>query len=275
MSTEQEETIMEEVLYADVLLLIDFSMDFLSLCAAGKLFSLPTSYFRLLLGSLLGGIGCVLITVFSCPRWMAFGGSVLLSVGMTRIAFRWRGSRGGFARAVCTVWGSGALLAGLLTLFSGMMPETYISGYGECVAAAGMMLFGIVRAVRRRTACGYAEIRITVSETGTFCGRALVDSGNLLREPVSDLPVILVSSRVFSVLWEDAGNSVETFSSGIRAIPVHSVTGNRILYGRICRNIEIRHGGKMFLRTAVVCADNGAAAGGFGDADALVPASVL
>lgn len=266
---------MESVLYADVLLLIDFSMDFLSLCAAGKIFSLPLSYGRMITGALTGGVGCVVITVLAPHRFLSLLAGILLSACMTWIAFPLRKEWGTFFRVVCTVWGCGILLAGILTLFAGMVPEGSGTGYGESIAASGVLLFALIHAVRRRIVGGYAEVRIKRRTDGVWCGRALVDSGNLLREPISGLPVVLLTKKAACEIMGCIVDENDRIPDGFRAVPVHDACGSRILYGHICRDIEIRRGRERMIRAAVLCTDSRADSSGYGGADVLLPSVVL
>lgn len=272
---------METVLYADVLFLINFSMDYLSLFAAARLLALPTKTKRMLAGAALGGIYGVLATAMAWQGILGALTAFLASCAMGWIAFGRCGGRGGFFRAVFSVWGIGALLGGFMTVFSGLFQGSvpYSAGADFPVAIAAAILF--VRLLCRRGGRGYAEVSFSYGENG-YTGRALIDSGNLLRDPISALPVVLIrasEARAFAggeVDGKFAGIMPDGIglSPGVRAVPMRGADGTRILYGFLCREVHIRRGGKSVCRSAVICVDR-AAGDGYGGCGVLLPASLL
>ena len=62
---------METVLYADVLFLINFSMDYLSLYAVSRLLALPSRAWRMLAGAGVGGVYGVLSVVLCAKGKLA------------------------------------------------------------------------------------------------------------------------------------------------------------------------------------------------------------
>ena len=272
---------METVLYADVLFLINFSMDYLSLFAAARLLALPTQTKRMLAGAVLGGIYGVLATAMAWQGILGALTAFLASCAMGWIAFGRCGGRGGFFRAVFSVWGIGALLGGFMTVFSGLFqgsaPDTAGADFPMAIAAA--VLF--VRLLSRRGGRGYAEISFSYGEN-EYTGRALIDSGNLLRDPISALPVILIrasDARTFAAGEVDgkfAGKVTDGLglSPGVRAVPMRGADGTRILYGFLCREVHIRRGKTSVCRSAVICVDR-EAGDGYGGCGVLLPASLL
>lgn len=272
---------METVLYADVLFLINFSMDYLSLYAASRLLALPAKTPRLLAGAALGGVYGVLAVAFLWQGWIGALLAFLISCGIVFVSFGRCGHWKGFFRAVFSVWGIGALIGGFMTVFSGMFhgEVAYASGADIPVAAFAVVLF--VRVASRRAGRGYAEISFDYGEN-TYVGRALIDSGNLLTDPISGLPVVLIRA---SDARSFAGGEVDEkfaglpatgigLSPGIRAVPVRGVSGTRILYGFMCREVHIRQGKRTVNRSAVICVDR-EVKDGYGGCGALLPASLL
>ena len=272
---------METVLYADVLFLINFSMDYLSLYAASRLLSLPTKTVKMLIGAALGGIYGVLSVLFF---WQGIGGAVLtflVSCGIVLLTFGSCDSLRGFFRAVFSVWGIGALIGGFMTLFSGMFRTDAVYTSGTDIPAAVFAVILFVRLAARRGGRGYAEISFVYGEN-TYTGRALIDSGNLLTDPISGLPVVLIrasDARTF------AGNEVDGkfagvvsggigLSPGVRAVPMRGVADTRILYGFLCDNLRIRQGKRTMCRSAVICVDRQSVTG-YGGCGALLPSVLL
>ena len=77
--------------YADLLFLVNFSMDFLCLYLSVKLLHLPRARWRMLLAAALGGVYSVVALLLSVGSWLAlaldlgvcFGMCALCSAGKT------------------------------------------------------------------------------------------------------------------------------------------------------------------------------------------------
>lgn len=271
---------MRTVLYADVLFLVNFSMDYLSLYAAGKLLSLRMRVRRMLFAAALGGLYGVLVTALNAGHVLSAVTAVLFSTVMTAAAYGSAGGGRSFLQAALAVWGSGALLAGFMTLFSGIFGGSFPGGGGaDILCAACAAVYGFTRLLRRRLGRGYAEVRIPYGEN-VYEGRALIDSGNLLTDPLSGLPVILmretearriagdeVDGKFRGRIVPDAG-----VRGGVRAVPVGN--GARMLYGFLCPDVRIRQGKRHWQKSAVVCVDFAAGAG-YGGCGVLLPAGLL
>lgn len=271
----------ETVLYADVLWLINFSMDFLSLYAAGKLLSLPLLLRRMILAAAFGGIYAVGAVALG---WDGIGGtlaSAAVSAGMTVLAFGIREGCASFLRNVLTVWGCGALLGGIMTVFCGFAGTSAPTVPGtDLYAASALALMGLVRTAGKRMRRGYALVRCSFGET-TWEAKALIDSGNLLHDPLSALPVILVRQQeVCRFAGEETADLLRgnlpgdgTPVRGLRAVPVRTGGVSRLLYGFLCPEVHILFGGREHIRRAVVCMDP--EADSYGGCGLLLPASLL
>jgi len=271
----------EGVLYADVLFLINFSMDFLSLYAAGRLLSLRCSAGRMSAAAAIGAVWGVAAAAFSFDGWGGAVGAVLCSAVMTAAAFGigegWRG----FLRAAFAVWGSGALIGGFMTLFSGLFGGALPGGgFADMAAAVPAVIFGFGRLARRQLSRGYAEVRIPCGEN-VYEGRALIDSGNLLTDPLSGVPVILMRAAEARELVGDEADgrfcgrpaSDGASRGGVRVVPARSAEGTRLLYGFFCTDVTVRRGRCISRRQAVICVDH--AADSYGGCGVLLPAALL
>lgn len=272
---------METVLYADVLFLINFSMDYLSLYAVSRLLALPSRAWRMLAGAVLGGLYGVLSVVFFIQGLVGATITFFVSCGMVLITFGRCDSVRGLFRAVLSVWGIGALIGGFMTLFSGMFHGEAPHNTDADIPAAVLAVILFVRTAARRRGRGYAEISFSYGEN-TYSGRALIDSGNLLTDPISGLPVVLIrasDARTF------AGNEVDGkfagvlsggigLSPGVRAVPMRGVADTRILYGFLCDKLCIRQGKRTVCRSAVICVDRHSPRG-YGECGVLLPAALL
>lgn len=268
----------ETILYADVLFLIDFSMDYLSLYAAARLLSLRTSLWRTSAAAVLGGLYGVFAVVFGADGLLGALCTAAVSVILSLVSFGADGGLRGVLRASVTVWGCGTLLGGVMTAFTGMFGTAAAKGGGDFLCAGIVAAFALIRFARRKLAHGKAEITVEY-EGRTWQGNALIDSGNLLTDPISGYAVILLRAAESRILLGEYTDTVyrgivNEESRGVRVVPMRNTDGTRLLYGFLCREVQIRRGGKTRTRTAVVCVDHGAPEGGYGGCAALLPASL-
>ena len=99
----------------------------------------------------------------------------------------------------------------------------------------------------------------------------LVDSGNLLTDPLSGLPVILVTDEKFKAITGESSDTVlqnGKLISKIRFIPASSAGGDTMLYGVISDVVLKKAKGKEVPYKAViaVCKNSG-----FADFDGVFP----
>lgn len=271
----------ETVLYADVLFAIDFSMDFLSLYAAGALLSLRRSVGRMSAAASVGALYAVAVTALQIGGLGGASGALLVSGLMTLIAFGRGGSVRGFLRTAAAVWGCGALLGGFMTLISGLFGGTLPGGGAADLFFAGTAaLLGFGRLLRGWVGCGFAEISVPYGENVCEC-RALIDSGNLLTDPLSALPVILVCAKEARRFAGDETDGKfrgipqadASVRGGVRIVPRRCGGETKLLYGFLCPAVQIRRGGKSVCRRAVICIDHDADS--YAGCGALLPSSLL
>lgn len=265
-------------MYADVLFLIDFSMDYLSLYAASRLLSIKTTLWRAVLAAAFGGLYGVLAVIVGADGLIGAICTAAVSVLLSLIAFGVNGGWRGVLRTTVTVWGCGTLLGGIMTAFSGMFGGSVAGGGGDIFCAGAVLLFALTRFARKRFARGTAEITLSY-EARRWQGSALIDSGNLLTDPIGGYAVILLRPHDARLLLGYAADTVYkgNITDGavsVRVVPMRTVDGTRLLYGFLAKDIEIRRGGRTYRRTAVVCVDHGSA-DGYGGCAALLPASLV
>lgn len=261
---------MEYVLYADVLFIVNFSMDYVTLYLTSSLLHLKRRMWRMLLASSLGALGGVLCAVYiRSPLFTSIFG-VLLCAAMTYAAY---GSAPlfPFFRRTAAVWGSGAFIGGVVTAaascgrgISGILPGVIVGGITAAVALSRFTGGGAPKS---------AEIEISL------CGRslkltAMTDSGNLLKEPISGRPVVLLSDSAASRLvgtsaLEAAEEKLSPeFERRFRLIPYRTVEGAGMLRGFMPDRIAVE-GSEC---DAVFAVERGGSYGGY---EALVPAVLV
>ncbi len=269
----------ETVLYADVLFIINLSMDFLTLYIAAKITHAKPKRMTMAAAAALGATYGVVSVVWIGESLLSLLGTVLVSVLMTLIAFGIRSGVAELLRQSFIVWGSGALLGGFMSFLMEMgtplymgsdKPPSYSKYFIITFAAALFFVRFFLRKSERR------ESKVTVSLNGkeiSFYG--LVDSGNLLREPLSGCPVIIASHEIFADEIPECLRNLNGFNSDtadgiklkIRLIPQKTVDGSGLLFGFLPDEVKI----DGVRKNAVVALDEKGKKGSYGGFDGIVP----
>jgi hypothetical protein len=251
--------------YADILFLIDFSMDFLTLTLAGRAMKKPLWKRRILIGAAFGGLSGVLLTAASPGRLAEVIAGILVSAVMTRIAYGRAGVIARFIRESVTVWGAGALLGGIVTFLVRLGDPVFLPGkdrFPTALILSAVLSLAVSRFHRAGSAGRTAMLCFTAGGEA-YKMPALCDSGCIAREPIGGLPVILVKERAVPTLAARVRASDPALR--IRAVPLTGFGGDRVLFGFVPDRILI--GGRE--TEAVVALDS--AEGHYGGADAIVP----
>lgn len=249
---------MEQVVWGDVLFIVNFSMDFLALYITGRLLRLPPRTAALLISASVGGLYAV-VSLFLSPPGNAgriFSFAITAAVSLLMCYIVWGGS-GAYIKSLFAFWTvSFALAGGMTALYAalGSWSERVELGgrartlYGELpagwlfVSAAASALVTLLggRIIRRRAAVRGLDLRVSLCGA-TFDARALNDTGNLLRDPVGGLPVVIVSRDLLAdrlppdalALFDLANARLPSTDlrtlRRLRFIPASGVTGSSLL----------------------------------------------
>ena len=219
-------------IYVDVLLTVNFLVDYLLLAAVEILRRRQFSRKRLVLGALLGAAGSLSIFLPEMALEIRWLWQFLLAGLMCRCSARWQGWRS-FLGSWVLLYGvsflmGGAMLALRLTLGQGWMflrngvvyfhisPGTLVISVGAGFAAVELYQ----RLFPDRNPQGQQlEAQLWLLDRNICC-KAFVDTGNFLREPFSGWPVVLLERRLFP------GNIPEHC---LRMIPYKTVGGTALL----------------------------------------------
>ena len=227
---------METVLYADILFLVNYAMDFISLSASASLGARSKSAVRMSIASVLGSVYAICATVSSINGAMNYILAVAVGAAMCAIAFDFGGILP-FLRQYVTFWCCSALLGGIMTALLSLGNAGFSTSNIPImiIAASGILIF-MIKALKDRAGCKSLKIKIFLSGKCTSFD-ALCDSGNLLRDPFSSAPVILVSHEVLTPLLPhktikamlENDESITAENLKIRLIPQCSANDSRLL----------------------------------------------
>ena len=218
---------MKQVIYADIIFLLNFCMDFLALFAAGKILGLKLNTLKLAAASIFGAVYCIFTFLYNSAIIPEIIINILVSVIMCFIAYNIN-SLIKFTKIFIIFYAACFMLGGgieALYYLSGLVKTEDINGPNlnapfslhTLIIFTGLCVLIVIFAgtlFKKR-----ASVRDTQLTIG-FMGRevkidALVDSGNLLYEPISSLPVIVVTLQSAANLFNMdtieffAGDSIE------------------------------------------------------------------
>lgn len=208
-------------IYLDLVIVLNFLVDFLLLLGTNRLSGFPAGAWRCAAAAVLGAVysGACLLPGFR------FLGNLL-----------WRCVSFGLMGAMAFGWDKGALKrGGIFILLSMAMGGLAMSlGRGDVVSlvlcAAGCLLLSILSFGGKVGGREYVPLKI-VSEGRTVNLIALKDTGNTLHDPVTGEPVLIISSeaaqRLTGLTARQLSCPMETLLqhplSGLRLVPYRSV----------------------------------------------------
>ncbi len=281
--------------YADLLFLVNFSMDFLCLYLSVKLLHLPRVRWRMLLAAVAGGVYSVASLFFSVEAWLSLAVDVGVCIGMCALCAAGKGVRTGRVLLLSgTYFGVSALMGGGMTALYNLLgradlPLGDVSDDGisawmflalaaaaALVAAFGGRLFTKQSAVRTCT--------VHVRMEGVTCElEGLCDSGNLLCDPISGTPVIVADRQTWLAALPDAlrhavesdGRGLDALPEGkrVRIVPMHTAQGSALAVALVPDEVLLAgQDGKRRAVHALIAPSGQPLAGEY---RAIVPAALL
>ena len=241
---------MIRVIYGDVLLLIDFCMNFFVICTTGIIVRRKIKKTCIISASLIGGIYSVAKVflkgndIFDCV--------ISLGVGMLMCYICFGGYK--FLKTMTVFYSVSALIGGIMFGVYYFLASYHTGIYGYAFEYAyshlPVWLFVVLAAISMLISWSFAYFGRDSSEKENekigieFEGKcievnALIDSGNLVKEPISNKSVVIIgkekaaelfSTEIYnSLLQNESENLLE---NRFRIIPVYGIDGKRkICYG--------------------------------------------
>ncbi|MBO5779358.1 MAG: sigma-E processing peptidase SpoIIGA [Clostridia bacterium] len=259
---------MKQAVYGDVYLIVNFTMDFLALYLTARASKLPIRPIRLSLAAALGAFYA--LAALFLPDGNLFSTFTTLAIPclLILIAFGTKNGWREMLRTLAIFWAISFLLGGAVTAVCYLLAkwaekEILIGGQVETLPADlpfwGLLLLALVVGIAanlllrlRKKIPRQVAIEIGESENALVTLTALVDSGNLLVEPLSGQGVIVVDRSAATFLPPELAflreGGTPALTPRLRLIPYSTASGEGILYGYLPRLVRV--GGKA--RTACV-----------------------
>lgn len=253
------------MVYAEAYLLYNAALCACALPLGGKLAGLPAPKPAALFYTAFFCGACALVPMLA----PAFAGLAL--VGLPASVWLCFGRHGAQACVRCAVT---TLCAAMLT--GGAAAALKTAGLGALpamVLATGLsMLLYMLATLLPTTLCEVRQVELRREDRSVILP-AMLDSGNLLRDPVTGLPVLVVPERALRSLFPDTDDlcGLRSLPPGFRLLNVHTAAGGALLplfRPDECRLYLNGHTCKAELLVAVAGRE-------YGGVQALVPTAAL
>ncbi|MBQ9760947.1 MAG: sigma-E processing peptidase SpoIIGA [Clostridia bacterium] len=282
--------------YADLYFLINASMDFLCLTMSGKLLHRRSGMPRLLLGACLGGLYALAALLFGLGGAVGLladlGAATVLSmtVFFTYGMRFWRVLQSAAVYVLVSMV-MGGIMSGLYTLLNRLdLPFEALQGDTVSVWVLGMLaLVAGIATSRGGRMLGFSQKTRHVTVEAILFGRrvelsAIVDSGNLLRDPISGRGVIVADrARLSGILPQSLlqGADVQngaltdwlerspTYAARVRLIPASGAFGTGLLVAILPDRLTVTEGRERYEADYLVAISR--LGDGERDFDAVVP----
>lgn len=232
-------------LYADVYFLFNFSIDLLIILLCRRILGYRRSIWRTFLAALLGALYAVVTFPFSAPAFLpmhlCFGAMLpLLACGF--------GNLRRFLRLLLYFFSISFFLGGAITailrglsIFLAADSTFHLTFVLLIIASLLGALFCLFFGNVSQRAPGTRSLTVTLQKDGNFLSfQGYADTGNLLRDPIENLPVILanapLSQKVFAFCSDRQTPNARNFLEPghyeglpLRLVPVSTLTGSTLL----------------------------------------------
>lgn len=254
---------MPTVVYVDVLLVINFMVNFILLRITALLIRRQPVFWRLCLAAMLGAFGALVIFVPLHSRALLLLYKLFLTVIMSVAAFGFNGAKRAALSVFCLFTVS-LLTSGLLLLWQvTMRPRGVLVSKGAvyfdigaaaligCCVAAYFIASGLERLLARGSPKGML-CEITVLHAGAVSVfPALIDTGSNLTEPFSHCPAIVCEERALgSAMPPELKNFsfARTPEKGLRLIPYKTLDSSGLLPAFMPETLLIRRQGEEAIK---------------------------
>lgn len=227
------------VIYADVLIILNTYINFILLRLSAYFIREKVSRLRLFFGAFFGGVYSLVIFVDGMPTWLSFFLKLAVCGIIVVISFKQHNFKT-FLRSFLSFFFVSFVFAGLmLALWMVISPATMMYSNGTVyfgfdtmtLLVIASVCYGVIRIIyffieKKADKGSLYYIEIHVLDEVVEC-RALLDSGNSLKDYFTSLPVILVSEeKLKNILIKDEKTQKNL---KLRLIPFSTVGGEGVI----------------------------------------------
>jgi len=247
---------MPQDVYVDILFLINFSMDYLCLYICSRIMCRKMRLKKLILASALGGAYSVLALFLPISGFFSLFADLLCCLLLCVIVYSEKGRRFS-STLLCTFvfFGISMMMGGCMTAIFNMLNSldlplegikadglfTYI--FAILAVIAGFISLRSGEVISQHSSAKECKLTIGFEGKEIVC-QALVDSGNLVKDPISGKSVILIDRSVMSALADLS--ELDNYAHGIppnaqfpalRIISIRTASGMGLLTAFIPQRI--------------------------------------
>ncbi len=246
---------MKTVVYADILIIINFLMNYLLLRADAILTGFGFKSVRLLISSFVGSLFSLIIFIENIPSSINTIIKIIYMVIMLLIAFRFKSLKI-FIRHFLTFFAVNMIFAGIMLAMNiFLFPNTSLFNNGivyfdidiitltiiSVICYLFIYIFNVVIHNKTPHGCIYS-IKIIYNGKSVE-GKALYDSGNTLCDCFSGKPVVIADEKFIKKLTEN--DKLENMKN-YRLIPFSTISGNGTIPAFMADCVEIYVSGNKY-----------------------------
>ena len=238
---------MKQVIYVDVLIIVNLFVNYFILLTTSKFLNLKLKLSRLILGEILGAIYSLYIFIAEPNLFVSVLVKLFMSIIMVAAAFEFNKIKQFLKIIVCFYAVNFAFSGTMFTLWCFLKPNgmiinndiVYFNISPLTLIISTVVSYTIIEIINRviekkQLKSSKYEIGIKFKDKYIVLN-AKIDTGNLLKEPFSNLPVIVVKKSEINLLipefniFENIENQNEIKKLKVRMIPFKTVSGTGIL----------------------------------------------
>ena len=260
---------MEQTVYVDLYFIINFAMDFLCFFLVARLLSLRESILRSLAASALGGVYACVSLIVPLDVLLSLALDALAAIAMSAIAFGRKKEPFKIVTYAVVYAAVSIVLGGAMTALFDLFNRIGLDrmlGSEEDADGVSIWLFALLaflgglftifgaRRFKRQSATLKCRVKLSYNENSIELD-GLCDSGNLLREPISAKPCIVVARNdvreLFPATFLQAIEEQRTDklsadeASRVRVVFMNTASGEKMSYAVRMDKIELDMGNGM------------------------------
>ena len=256
---------MQHEVYADLLFLINFSMDFLTLYLSVRLLHRKMRPLHMCCASIVGGIYSVISLFLPFKTLISIMLDMLICLFMCFMVFYSKKSTlKQLLNSAVTFILISTIIGGIMTVLFNLLNllDIPLQNGGDNISSWLFLILAIISGIAALKSGSFfckSQLQKTINADITLNGKSITlcgfsDSGNILHDPVSGKPVIIADIQaVFPILPDIIKKSVisgnidiishipQQYINKIRIIPCCSISGNKLIIGIVPDSIVIHN----------------------------------
>ncbi len=215
-------------IYLDIIFFENLIMNSIILYAASIILKLKPKFFRILISSAIGSIYSIILYITEMKIYSSIISKIILSIIMTYVAFNPQNVKKMWKQILIFYLTSFVFGGVALYLIYFLKPQNilmkngmYVGGYAlKVIMLGGIVAFVVIKISLKiiKTKINpkdmYCKIKVKLNDKEIET-TAMIDTGNLVKEPITNTPVIIVeSSLLYEMLPKEILNNLEDVLSG-------------------------------------------------------------